>query len=218
MISRCATSPRSPIPRPQAATTLSWLLAAVAGVSLLVGGIGIMNIMLVSVTERTREIGLRLAVGARQRDILAQFLIEATTLATIGGAVGIALGVAAALSIASIAGWPSVVSVDTILIAVGVSGMIGVFFGFYPAQAGGAGSIRSRRFAGSRTRMSCRDNDSLNGSNILLTARASLRLLPPTDPGFISINAWQLPSAALRPSHNARSPSAPGNAGWMATP
>ncbi|PTM42190.1 ABC transporter permease [Bosea sp. 124] len=118
----------------QAATTLSWLLAAVAGVSLLVGGIGIMNIMLVSVTERTREIGLRLAVGARQRDVLAQFLIEATTLATIGGAVGIALGVGSALTIARIAGWPSVVSIETILIAVGVSGMIGVFFGFYPAR------------------------------------------------------------------------------------
>lgn len=117
-----------------AANTLSWLLAAVAGVSLLVGGIGIMNIMLVSVTERTREIGLRLAVGARQRDVLAQFLIEATTLATIGGAVGIALGIGAALTIARIAGWPSVVSIETILIAVGVSGMIGVFFGFYPAR------------------------------------------------------------------------------------
>jgi putative ABC transport system permease protein len=117
-----------------AANTLSWLLAAVAAVSLLVGGIGIMNIMLVSVTERTREIGLRLAVGARQRDVLAQFLIEATTLATIGGAVGIALGVGAALTIANIAGWPSVVSIETILIAVGVSGMIGVFFGFYPAR------------------------------------------------------------------------------------
>ncbi|KPF69563.1 multidrug ABC transporter substrate-binding protein [Bosea sp. AAP35] len=118
----------------QAANTLSWLLAAVAGVSLLVGGIGIMNIMLVSVTERTREIGLRLAVGARQRDVLAQFLIEATTLATIGGAVGIALGVGSALTIARIAGWPSVVSIETILVAVGVSGMIGVFFGFYPAR------------------------------------------------------------------------------------
>ncbi len=118
----------------QAANTLSWLLAAVAGVSLLVGGIGIMNIMLVSVTERTREIGLRLAVGARQRDVLTQFLIEATTLATIGGAVGIALGIGSALTIARIAGWPSVVSIETILIAVGVSGMIGVFFGFYPAR------------------------------------------------------------------------------------
>ncbi|MCU4180771.1 ABC transporter permease [Bosea sp. BH3] len=117
-----------------AATTLSWLLAAVAAVSLLVGGIGIMNIMLVSVTERTREIGLRLAVGARQSAVLTQFLIEATTLATIGGAAGVALGVAAALTIARIAGWPSVISIETILIAVGVSGLIGVFFGFYPAR------------------------------------------------------------------------------------
>lgn len=117
-----------------AATTLSWLLAAVAAVSLLVGGIGIMNIMLVSVTERTREIGLRLAVGARQRDVLAQFLIEATTLATIGGAAGVALGVGAALTIARFAGWPSVVSAEAILIAVGVSGLIGIFFGFYPAR------------------------------------------------------------------------------------
>ncbi|MGO4175273.1 ABC transporter permease [Bosea sp. TAF32] len=117
-----------------AATTLSWLLAAVAAVSLLVGGIGIMNIMLVSVTERTREIGLRLAVGARQSAVLIQFLIEATTLATIGGAAGVALGIAAALTIANIAGWPSVISIETILIAVGVSGLIGVFFGFYPAQ------------------------------------------------------------------------------------
>jgi len=117
-----------------AASTLSWLLAAVAGVSLLVGGIGIMNIMLVSVTERTREIGLRLAVGARQRDVLSQFLIEATTLATIGGAVGIALGVGAATAIARFAGWPFVISPQTILVAVGVSGLIGVFFGFYPAR------------------------------------------------------------------------------------
>jgi len=117
-----------------AASTLSWLLAAVAGVSLLVGGIGIMNIMLVSVTERTREIGLRLAVGARQRDVLSQFLIEATTLATIGGAVGIALGVGAATGIARFAGWPFVISPQTILVAVGVSGLIGVFFGFYPAR------------------------------------------------------------------------------------
>jgi putative ABC transport system permease protein len=117
-----------------AATTLSWLLAAVAAVSLLVGGIGIMNIMLVSVTERTREIGLRLAVGARQSAVLTQFLIEATTLATIGGAVGVALGIAAALIIAHVAGWPSVISIRTILVAVGVSGLICVFFGFSPAR------------------------------------------------------------------------------------
>jgi putative ABC transport system permease protein len=113
---------------------LSALLAAVAGVSLLVGGIGIMNIMLVSVTERTREIGLRLAVGARPRDVLWQFLIEATTLSTLGGAIGVAIGIGAAVAIARFAGWPSLVSFDAILIAVGVSGLIGVFFGFYPAR------------------------------------------------------------------------------------
>jgi putative ABC transport system permease protein len=116
------------------ANTLSMLLAAVAAVSLLVGGIGIMNIMLVSVTERTREIGLRLAVGARPRDILGQFLIEATTLATIGGAIGVALGVGAAHAIARAAGWPSLVAAEAILIAVAFSALVGIFFGFYPAQ------------------------------------------------------------------------------------
>lgn len=116
------------------ARTLSFLLAAVAAVSLLVGGIGIMNIMLVSVTERTREIGLRLAVGARPRDVLSQFLIEATTLASIGGAIGVVLGLGIALTIANTAGWPMLVSPESILIAVGVSGLVGVFFGFYPAR------------------------------------------------------------------------------------
>jgi putative ABC transport system permease protein len=116
------------------ANTLSMLLAAVAAVSLLVGGIGIMNIMLVSVTERTREIGLRLAVGARPRDILGQFLIEATTLATIGGAIGVALGIGAANAIASAAGWPSLISPNAVAIAVVFSALVGIFFGFYPAQ------------------------------------------------------------------------------------
>ena len=115
-------------------TTLSRLLAAIAAVSLLVGGIGIMNIMLVSVTERTREIGLRLAVGARPRDILGQFLIEATTLATIGGAIGVALGVGAANAIAKGFGWPLLISPNAVLIAVVFSGLVGIFFGFYPAQ------------------------------------------------------------------------------------
>ncbi|HEY8565759.1 MAG TPA: ABC transporter permease [Beijerinckiaceae bacterium] len=117
-----------------AAGTLSLLLAAVAGVSLMVGGIGIMNIMLVSVTERTREIGLRLAVGARPRDILGQFLIEATVLASLGGLIGVLLGVGAAYAVAQAAGWPSLVSVDAIIVAVAFSGLVGVFFGFYPAQ------------------------------------------------------------------------------------
>jgi putative ABC transport system permease protein len=116
------------------ANTLSMLLAAVAAVSLLVGGIGIMNIMLVSVTERTREIGLRLAVGARPRDILGQFLIEATTLATIGGAIGVGLGVGAAALIAQAAGWPSLVSTKAVILAVAFSALVGIFFGFYPAH------------------------------------------------------------------------------------
>ncbi|WP_230530969.1 ABC transporter permease [Microvirga roseola] len=116
------------------ANTLSMLLAAVAAVSLLVGGIGIMNIMLVSVTERTREIGLRLAVGARPRDILSQFLIEATTLSTIGGALGVGLGAGAAYLVAQLAGWPSLVSTNAIILAVGFSALVGIFFGFYPAQ------------------------------------------------------------------------------------
>jgi putative ABC transport system permease protein len=117
-----------------AAGTLALLVAGVAAVSLVVGGIGIMNIMLVSVTERTREIGLRLAVGARPRDILWQFLIEAVTLSTIGGAIGVVLGMGAAQGIASLAGWPSLVSVEAVVLAVAFSGLVGVFFGFYPAR------------------------------------------------------------------------------------
>jgi putative ABC transport system permease protein len=119
--------------REASARTLALLLAAVAGVSLAVGGIGIMNIMLVSVTERTREIGLRLAVGARQRDILRQFLFEATGLAAIGGAVGVLLGVGAAYVISNAAGWPLLIQPESIVLAVAFSGLVGVFFGWYPA-------------------------------------------------------------------------------------
>ncbi|MFL5005176.1 MAG: ABC transporter permease [Microvirga sp.] len=114
--------------------TITLMLAAIAAISLVVGGVGIMNIMLVSVTERTREIGLRLAVGARPRDIRGQFLIEATTLATIGGALGVALGVGAAHAIARAAGWPSLIAAEAIVIAVAFSALVGIFFGFYPAQ------------------------------------------------------------------------------------
>jgi putative ABC transport system permease protein len=113
---------------------LALLLAAVASVSLLVGGIGIMNIMLVSVTERTREIGLRMAVGARTRDILGQFLVEAVTLSLIGGLVGIAVGLAAAFAIASFAGWHIALSPAAVGLAVAFAFVIGVFFGFYPAR------------------------------------------------------------------------------------
>jgi putative ABC transport system permease protein len=113
---------------------LTYLLAAVAGVSLLVGGIGIMNIMLVSVTERTREIGLRMAVGARGRDILKQFLVEATTLALIGGLVGVFLGIGAAYAVGNFAGWRTELSLNAVVLAVGFSAAIGIFFGFYPAR------------------------------------------------------------------------------------
>jgi putative ABC transport system permease protein len=113
---------------------LALLLAAVASVSLLVGGIGIMNIMLVSVTERTREIGLRMAVGARTRDILGQFLVEAVTLSLIGGLAGVALGIGGAVAIAELAGWRIALSPEAILLAVAFAFVIGVFFGFYPAR------------------------------------------------------------------------------------
>ena len=113
---------------------LALLLAAVASVSLLVGGIGIMNIMLVSVTERTREIGLRMAVGARTRDILGQFLVEAVTLSLIGGLIGVALGIGTSLAIGSWLGWRVALSPDAIGLAVAFAFVIGVFFGFYPAR------------------------------------------------------------------------------------
>ena len=117
-----------------ASKVMSMLLAAVASVSLLVGGIGIMNIMLVSVTERTREIGLRLAVGARGRDIMMQFLVEAMTLATLGGAIGALLGVLISWLVAYIAGWNISLNLLSIIFAVGFSAAIGIFFGYYPAK------------------------------------------------------------------------------------
>ncbi len=113
---------------------MTLLLAAVASVSLLVGGIGIMNIMLVSVTERTREIGLRMAIGARSKDILTQFLVEAITLSLIGGLIGILVGIAGSYLIAYFAGWATKLSVHSIFLAVGFSATIGIFFGYYPAR------------------------------------------------------------------------------------
>jgi len=118
----------------QSSRILTMLLAAIASVSLLVGGIGIMNIMLVSVTERTREIGLRMAVGARSRDILAQFLVEALTLSLIGGVIGIGLGLAGAYGIAYFADWRTLIQPDAVLLAFGFAGAVGIFFGFYPAR------------------------------------------------------------------------------------
>ena len=120
----------------QTATTdvMTALLAGVATISLLVGGIGIMNIMLVSVTERTREIGIRMAVGARGHDILLQFLIEAVTLSSIGGVLGIALGIGGAKMLTLIKHWPTLVSTNSIIIAFVFSAAVGIFFGFYPAR------------------------------------------------------------------------------------
>ena len=114
--------------------TLTTLLASIAAVSLLVGGIGIMNIMLVSVTERTREIGLRMAVGAKSRDILLQFLAEALALAVMGGVIGVLLGLGAAWRLAASFGWPVLFRPDVVVIAVGFSGLVGVVFGLYPAR------------------------------------------------------------------------------------
>ena len=118
----------------ESSRVMTLLLAAVAGISLVIGGIGIMNIMLVSVTERTREIGLRMAVGARGRDILAQFLIEAVTLSVLGGAIGVALGAVATWAVGHFAGWQVSLSAGAVVLAVGFSGLVGVFFGYYPAR------------------------------------------------------------------------------------
>jgi len=118
----------------ESSRVMTLLLAAVAGISLVIGGIGIMNIMLVSVTERTREIGLRMAVGARGRDILAQFLIEAVTLSLIGGAIGVFLGALTTWAVGAFAGWDVSLSWASVVLAVGFSGLVGIFFGFYPAQ------------------------------------------------------------------------------------
>jgi putative ABC transport system permease protein len=118
----------------RASRTMTWLLAAVAAVSLLVGGIGIMNITLLSVTERTREIGLRRAVGARSRDVMRQFLLEAVTISLAGGAVGVVVGVLASVGIARMLRWSTVVSPLSVLLAFGVAAAVGVFFGWYPAR------------------------------------------------------------------------------------
>ncbi len=118
----------------RASRTMTTLLASIAGVSLLVGGIGIMNIMLVSVTERTREIGIRMAVGARARDVLMQFLIEAVTLSLLGGVLGVALGYAASGSITELLQWSTRVSPGAVGLSFGIAAAVGVFFGFYPAR------------------------------------------------------------------------------------
>src|SRR5690606_7999322 len=120
--------------RTQNANTMTNLLAGVAGVSLVVGGIGIMNIMLVSVTERTREIGLRLAIGARGSDVLLQFLIEAIVISIVGGAAGIAVGYLVSELLRIYQGMAATIPLNAVLIAVLFSAGVGIFFGFYPAR------------------------------------------------------------------------------------
>jgi len=127
--------------------TMTYLLAGIAAVSLLVGGIGIMNIMLVSVTERTREIGLRLSVGARDFDVLLQFLTEAMVLSLAGGAMGVALGFGAARVLTQVMSWSTLVTVDAVLLSFGCAAAIGIFFGFYPARkAAGLDPIDALRY------------------------------------------------------------------------
>jgi putative ABC transport system permease protein len=118
----------------QATKVMTTLLLVVASVSLVVGGIGIMNVMLVSVTERTREIGIRRAIGARRGDVLAQFLVEAIVLTGAGGSVGAALGVGVTSLVARFTGWTTVVSWESLVLAAGFSAAVGVFFGWYPAR------------------------------------------------------------------------------------
>ena len=131
----------------QSSKVMTLLLGAIASVSLLVGGIGIMNIMLVSVTERTREIGIRMAVGAKTWDIRLQFIIEALTLSLIGGVAGIIIGVSGSKILSSLAGWPTIVSPLSVVMAFGFSGLVGIFFGFYPAyKASNLNPIDALRF------------------------------------------------------------------------
>jgi len=118
----------------RASSTMTALLAGIAAISLVVGGVGIMNIMLVAVKERTREIGIRRSVGARRRDVLVQFLTEALTLSTVGGAIGVVLGFAAAFALTIVLDWPTRTSLGAVGLAFGISAAIGVFFGFYPAR------------------------------------------------------------------------------------
>ena len=124
--------------RTETQSILSLLLGATAAISLVVGGIGIMNIMLVSVTERTREIGLRMAVGARRRDILGQFLIEAVTLCILGGLIGLLIGGGAALAVSVWGNWPVALSPALVLLALASAALVGIFFGYYPARRAAA--------------------------------------------------------------------------------
>jgi putative ABC transport system permease protein len=131
----------------QSSKAMSILLGAVASISLIVGGIGIMNIMLVSVTERTREIGIRMAIGARRNDILLQFMTEAVLLTMIGGVIGILLGAGGATVVSRLLEWPTLISLQSITVAFFFSAVVGIFFGFYPARkAAGLNPIDALRY------------------------------------------------------------------------
>jgi putative ABC transport system permease protein len=133
--------------RTETTRTMTTFLSMIAGVSLLVGGIGIMNIMLVSVTERTREIGLRMAIGARGRDVLMQFLVEAVVLSLFGGLIGIAMGYGLAAAAERFLQWPATIPPSAIGMAFGFAAFVGVFFGFYPAmKASNLDPIEALRF------------------------------------------------------------------------
>ena len=119
-------------------SVMTMLLAAIASISLLVGGIGIMNIMLVSVTERTREIGIRMAIGARGADVLTQFLVESIVMSSFGGAIGVGIGFAGAAILSKATGWQTAIAPQMVLVALGFSAAVGIFFGFYPARKAAA--------------------------------------------------------------------------------
>jgi ABC-type antimicrobial peptide transport system permease subunit len=118
----------------RAGSTMTALLGSIAAIALIVGGIGIMNIMLVSVTERTKEIGLRLAVGARRRDVLLQFLVEAVVMSLIGGTIGVLAGIGTARGLTAVLEWPTEVTLATVAMAFGIAAFVGVAFGYYPAR------------------------------------------------------------------------------------
>ena len=118
----------------RAGSTMTALLGSIAAISLIVGGIGIMNIMLVSVTERTKEIGLRLAVGARRRDVLLQFLVEAMVMSLIGGVIGVGIGIVTARMLTAVLDWPTELSMLTLVSAFAIAAAVGIVFGYYPAR------------------------------------------------------------------------------------